>query len=238
MGRPEHSVWKYFIKYEGSDEKEEGGLRQKHNRSHKNAWCSYCITNAMNLLPESECDLSSLGFDSVSDGNYQIWQAGEYTRRLRVCMREKIIPLRGVIQDLEAHLAVCVYNPNTVESSSSATAQGASKSLVSRNATKNPVSGGQSQVQVSGNQKQMTFRLESSTRRQLSKEEYKEFQHDSLRFWIASGASFHAADHPEVKGFFGKWMGVPLPSRYILSGQLLNEETKLLNKVILSEING
>lgn len=49
--------------------------KQKHNRSHKNAWCSYCITNTMNLLPKSECDLSSLGFESVSIGNYQIWQA-------------------------------------------------------------------------------------------------------------------------------------------------------------------
>ena len=73
--------------------KEESNLKQKHNRSLKNAWCSYCITNAMNLLLESECDLSSLGSDSVSDGNYQIWQAGEYTRKLRLCMREEVILL-------------------------------------------------------------------------------------------------------------------------------------------------
>lgn len=49
--------------------------------------------------------------------------------------------LRGyTIQDLEARLAICVYNPNKVESSS-ATAQGTSKYLVSKNAIKNPVSG-------------------------------------------------------------------------------------------------
>ena len=36
MGHLEHLVWKYFIKYEGPDEKKEGDLRQKHNRSHKN----------------------------------------------------------------------------------------------------------------------------------------------------------------------------------------------------------
>lgn len=41
-----------------------------------------------------------------------------------------------------------------------------------------------------------------------------------------------------MKGFFGKWMGVPLPSRYVLSGRLLNEETKLLNKVMILEISG
>lgn len=27
---------------------------------------SYCITNAINLLSKSECDLSSLGFDSAN----------------------------------------------------------------------------------------------------------------------------------------------------------------------------
>lgn len=75
----------------------------------------------MNLLPELEYDLSSLGFDSVLDGNYQMWQAGEHTQRLRICMREKVTPFQGVIQDLEAHLAVCVYNPNKVEPSSSVT---------------------------------------------------------------------------------------------------------------------
>ena len=54
---------------------------------------------------------------------------------------------------------VCVYNPNKVELSSSATAQ---KSLVSKNTVENPVSGEKFQIQVSCNQKQMTLRLESS----------------------------------------------------------------------------
>lgn len=45
-------------------------------------------------------------------------------------------------------------------------------------------------------------------------------------------------DHLEVKDFFGKWMGIPLSLQYILSGQLLNEEIKLLNNVMISEISG
>lgn len=121
MGWPEYSIWKYFIKYEGTDEKEEEGLKQKYNQSHKNAGCSYYITNAMNLLPESDCNLSSLGFDSVLDRNYQMWQTGEYTQRLQVCMREKVTSLQGVIQDLEVYFAICVYNPNKIKPFSSAT---------------------------------------------------------------------------------------------------------------------
>ena len=67
----------------------------------------------------------------------------------------------------------------------------------------------------------------------------EEFGSDLLRFFAACGVSWHAANNPESRRFFGKWIpGVQVPDRRKLSGTYLDKATALVQDRTVALVQG
>ena len=61
MGRPSNAIWTQFHQYTGPDEEH---LKKMHNKSHKNAWCKYCIEAEIDQADNTPTSLNRLGSDN------------------------------------------------------------------------------------------------------------------------------------------------------------------------------
>lgn len=175
MGRTKVGIWSHFL----SLSRDEGGLKAYYNKSHKNAWCKYCIGYAVRNQLGDE--------DNMAEFDVSLNTTSNYSRRQHRCMKDAK-PVRGVSDMMAKHLRDCEHQPDSVN-------------LSTIPADAGTVSG-TSQLQSSQPRQSI---LQLQTRPQsFSTKTRKEFHTDFLRMWIAIGASYWSADQTEVRLFFEK----------------------------------
>ena len=217
MGRTKAALWSHFI----SLEQNEGDLLAYFNKSHKNAWCKYCIDHAIQNQLGNDEDMAEFDSSLGTRSNHFI--------RQRRCMRA-MKPVRGIYELMAKHLHDCVHRPNSVNV----------PNLPAIDTNNTPSQSGQSSQSGRASQLergQSILHLKTKPR-VFSKEAKAEFHTDFLRMWIAIGASYWSADQPEVRNFFEKWVGMKNPSRYQCRGPLLKAQVQMLDQNMKEKISG
>lgn len=217
MGRQKDPIWAHFLSIRHDWDSK--GLKSRHNTTHLNAWCRYCVETTISEFIGDAQDLED------SDPDVSVFMRDSWVGEQREHRAMGIVkPIRGVKDDMAKHLSNCTNYPLNVVSVGSETGLG--------NLSQVPSS---SQLNVPLRQ---TTLLCKSQDVEWTKAQIAEFQVDFLRVWVAINASYYAADHPEVRMFFTKWVGIKSPSRWLLQNRLLKNQMDSLELQMKAEIFG